>query len=107
MLRYVLQSCKVDIKFSHHECITEKQFTKIVICSNERQDKLHEKLEKNLDYSYHLNCYSDYTSNQKIESYLKKKRKLESADVNAKATSSFSPKRLMKGVFHLCQTLLD
>lgn len=89
----ILKSCSNGNKVFSPKPLTDHQVNKVQTCSAERGDKFYkEKLNNtNVEFHYHTSCYASYTSQDKIEKYVKSVKK--SATLNSPLTSP-PPKRL-------------
>ena len=74
-LRNIMDSCRISKRCGSKE-LSATQKSTIVRCSHQRQDEFHTK--NNAEFStwkYHTDCYSTYTSREKIERHLRKRKK--------------------------------
>ena len=82
-----LDSCNVQNRYNSTK-LTIKTKQTVIAKSKRRGDTLHKDINQ-LEQKYHTLCYSNYTSNEKIERYLKRKHSLESKET--------TPKRIRRG----------
>jgi len=73
ILKNVLSTCKIDKTYGKKE-LSDTQKRTITSSSQSRGDGFHDTLNKEFEkFVYHTNCYSKYTSKEKI-SHLKNAR---------------------------------
>ena len=75
IFRNVLDTCSINKRDRSKE-LSATQKSKVVRCSDERQDEFHTKNNSELSaWKYHVDCYSTNTSRERIRRYLKKKKR--------------------------------
>ena len=75
IFRRYLSSCSTDKEFAD-KSLTDKRMQKVIESSIARADDLHNHIDE-VSLEYHSLCYTAYTSKEKIERHIKK-RKAES-----------------------------
>ena len=80
----ILGTCNTLKQFDS-KTLSTKQHSTIIRCSQERDDHFFSGLTKGVKYSYDKDCYTEYTSKQKINRYLKKQNltKSKSSDLSS------------------------
>ena len=79
--------------------LSATQQSTILRCSQEIQDNFNASFTEGVKYNYHKDCYTEYTSKQKIDRYLKKRKLEESGPSDL---SSPSQKRLRRYAYFEC-----
>ena len=69
----ILQTCNTLKRFDSKTLSTKQQST-IIRCSQERDDHFFSGFTESVKYSYHKDCYTEYTSKEKTNRYLKKQK---------------------------------
>ena len=87
----ILETCNPSKRFDSKVLSTTQQST-ILRCSQERQDNFIASFTEGVKYNYHKDCYAKYTSQQKIDRFLRKPKPEESEPSDL---SSPSRKRLI------------
>ena len=93
----ILETCNSSKRFNAKD-LTATQKSTVIRCSQERQDNFIQDFADGIACSYHKDCYAEYTSRQKIERHLKKRK---SEEVVSSELSSPSQKRLRRYVCNL------
>ena len=79
LFKQYLESCHINNQFAGKELTARRKQT-VIVKSIDRGNSLQVDINKLTSLAYHSNCYLDYTSNEKIERYLKRKNNSESAE---------------------------
>ena len=75
VFRNVLDTCNITKKYGLKE-LSATQKSTIQQCSHKRNDGFHSTIYTDCDkWIYHTDCYSAYTSKEKIARYLKRRQK--------------------------------
>ena len=80
LFKQYLESCHINNQFADKELTARRKQT-VIVKSIARGDSLQVDINKLLSLAYHSNCYLEYTSNEKIDRYLKRKNESESAEI--------------------------
>ena len=88
----ILETCNPSKRFDSKVLSATQQST-ILRCSQERQDNFIASFTEGVKYNYHKDCHAEYTSKQKIDRYLRKRKLEESGPSDL---SSPSQKRLRR-----------
>ena len=80
LFKQYLESCHINNQFADKELTARRKQT-VIVKSIARGDSLQVDINQLTSLAYHSNCYLEYTSNEKIDRYLKRKNNSESAEI--------------------------
>ena len=82
LFKQYLESCQINNQFADKELTARRKQT-VIVKRIARGDSLQVDINKLTSLAYHSNsfCYLDYTSNEKIDRYLKRKNNSDSAEI--------------------------
>ena len=87
LFRNVLATCNIDKSYGNKE-LSDIQKGTVINSSKKRGDQCFDNADNFDSFHYHTDCYSEYTSKQKISRFLMKRKK--------DSTSKDSEKRLRR-----------